>query len=341
MSGEKKHWQLSTPFRRFSGKQDLPLKAKAGRSRSRVSSVYLSDDSSTSGFIVVPEFDDPVRTETTHDESNHTSHLPNLPAVTSSNPLSPNGGDGYLYDLESIGSYSSCLGRDPCDTFIRDDDLTRRLGSAYEHIHSMPSVASPEVLLSSDPQMRRKQLGVPQHSVLNYPIHSSLDLPNPHTSPRESTSPRLPPTTSPDVSYARTSKKHGFRVNTNVYPLPRHHFPGPFQPAQRKPMVTSPTLPKNSPSERSTLGEPWSAHIARTSKPQPFIPKSSKLAEWRVDKPIVSPSSLPSSRRQTLRNVLRKSAADAPPSNNGWQTSLPQIRPPSPFRIDIVSRFII
>lgn len=340
MSGEKKLWQLSSPFRRFSGKQDLPLNAKAGRSGSRMSSVYLSDDSSTSGFIVVPEFDDPVRTETTHAESNHTSHLP----IPSSDPLSPHGVDGYLYDPKPIGSYSSYLGGGSCDTLdIRDDDLTQRLGSAYKHIRSMPPAASPEVLLSSDPHMRRKQLGVPQHSVLNYPIHSSLDLPNPHTSPHEPASPRLPPTTSPDVSYARTSKKHGFRVKTDVYPPPRNRFPDPFQPAQRKSMVTAPTLPENSPPERSTFGEPWSAHIACTSKSQPFIPNASKLAKRRVEKPIVSPSSLPSSRRQTSRNVLRKPAADTPPSNNAprWQIPLPQIRPRSPFRVDIVSHFTI
>lgn len=297
-----------------------------------MSSVYLSDDSSTSGFVIVPEFDDP---ETIHGESNHPSRLSNLPAVASSNPLSPSGVDDHLCDLEPIGSHhSSYLGGGSFDTsVVRDDDLAQRLGSAYEHIRSMPSAASPEVLLSSDPQMLRKQLGVPQHSVLNYPIYSSLDLPNPHTSPHEPMSPRLPSATSPDVSHARTPKKLGSRVDTGAYsPSPPHRFADLDQHAQSNSMEIVPTLPENTPSEHSTLGEPWSAHTARTSKP----------TKRRVEKPIVSPSSLPSSRRQALRGVLRKPAPDTFSSNNVLksQTSLPPIRSPSPFRVDIVSLFI-
>ena len=326
MSGEKKLWRMSAPFQRFTGKQGLPL----GHSGSRVSSVYLSDDSSTNGFIIAPEFDSPVRTEATHGESNHTSHLPHLPAVTSSDPLSPNGVDSYLYDLESIGP--KYLDGGSCDSSVvntsRDNDLTHRLGSAYEHIRSMPA-ASPKVMMSSDPWTLRKQLGVPQHSVFNYPVHSSPDLPNPHISSPESTSPRLPPATSPDVSHARTSKKLELRVNTNVYPpSPRHHFLDP------KFVINTPTLPENLPSERSTLGEPWSAHNACSLKPQPPMSSLSKLAKRRIEQPIVSPSS-----RQASRGVLRKPGVDTPPSENvsRWQVSLPQIKPPSPFRVDIVS----
>ncbi|KAG8219592.1 hypothetical protein J3R82DRAFT_545 [Butyriboletus roseoflavus] len=328
MSGEKKRWRMSTRFQNFTGKQGLPLR----HCGSRVSSVYLSDDSSTNGFIIVPEFDGPVRAETPHEESNHISHLP---AVKSSNPL-PNGVDGYLYDLEPIGSQH--LGGGSCDSPVvnasRDDDLTHRLGSAYEHIRSMPSAASPKVMLSSDPQILRKQLGVPQHSVINYPVHSSPDLPNPHTSSPESTSPRMSPATSSDMSHARTSKKLELRINTNV--SPRHRFPDPFQPAQRKSMVTAPTHPENSPSERSTLGEPWSAHDACSSKAQLPMPNPSTLVKRSVEQPIVSSSSFPST-LQALRGVLRKPAVDTPPSTNAsrWQVSLPQIRPPSPFRVDI------
>ena len=346
MSGEKKYWQLPTPFRRFSGKQDL--RPKVGHSRRRVSSVYLSNDTSTSGFVVVPEFDDPVRTQTTHEESNHTSHLSKLPVVTSSDPLSPI--DSYLYDPEPIGfQYSSYLGGGSCNTSVantsRDDDLSQRLGSAYEHIRSMPSAAPPKVSLSSDPQMLRKQLGVPQHSVLNYPIHSSPDLPNPHTSPRVPTSPNLSSAASPDVSHARTSKKSGLRINTNVYPnSPRHGFPDPFQSAQRKSVVTSPTLTENTPSQCSTLEAPWSTHITYTQKPRPSVSNPSKL-KHRVEKPVVSPSSLTSPHRQAPRGhgVLRKQVADTPRSTNAHrrQISLPQIRPPSPFKVDIVGLFTI
>ena len=345
MSGEKKHWQLSTPFRRFSGK-DLP--PKVGHSGSRVSSVYLSDDTPTSRFVVVPEFDDPVRTQATHEGSNHTPHPSKLPVAASSDPPSSNS-DSYLYNLEPIGfQHSSYLGGGSYNTSvanaIREDDLSQRLGSAYEHIRSMPSAASPKVSLSSDPQILRKQLGVPQHSVLNYAIHSSPDLPNPHTSPPEPTSPKRSPAASPGVSHARTSKKFGLRINTNVDPnSPHHGFSDPFQPTQRKPVVTSPTLSENTSSQCSALEAPWSRHIACTQQPQPSVSHSSKLVKRRVEKPIVSPSSLSPPRRQASRGVLRKPAADTPPSTNPHrrQISLPQIRPPSPFKVDIVSLFFI
>lgn len=329
MSGEKKHWRLPTPFQRFSGKQDLRQEPEVGHSRSRVSSVYLSDNTSTNGFIVVPEFDDPARTQTTREESNFVSQLP------SPNPLSPNGVDSYLRSLEHIGfHHSSYLDGSSCNASVAntswDDDLSQRLGSAYEHIRSMPSTASPKVLLSSDPQMLRKQLGVPQHSVLNYPIHSSPDLPNPHTSSGEAMSPKPPPAIPPDVSHARTSKKPGLCINTNVYPIShRSSFSDHFQPVRRKSVVT-PALIKNSSSR------------ACTPNPRAFIPKPSKLVKRRVERPIISPSFLSSSRRQASRSVLRKPAVDTLPSMNAhrWQISS-QVGPPSPLKVDIVSLFTI
>ncbi|KAF8560123.1 hypothetical protein OG21DRAFT_1502469 [Imleria badia] len=352
MSGEKKHWRLPTPFRRFSGKQDLQQKSEVEHPRSRVSSVYLSDDTSANGFIVVPEFDDAARTQQVetrwHEEFDHASQLPKLPAVTFFNQLSPDGVDSYRHDLEPIGfHYHSYPGGGSCNTSVANtswhDDLSQRLSSAYEHIHSMPSAASPRILLSSDPQMLRKQLGVPQHSVLNYPIHSSPDLPNPHTPPREATSPKLPSTASPDASHAKTSKKLGLCINTNVYPnSPRSGFSDPFQPAQRK-SVAVPALTENPPSQCRTLEVPWSACITCTPKPQPSISNPSKLVKRRVERSIIPPSFLPSSRRQPLKGVLRKPAADTLPSTNAhrWQISLPQIRSPSPFKVDIVSLFAI
>ena len=343
MSWEKKHWRLSTPFRRLSGKQDLQLKGSSG---SRVSSVYLSDDSSANGFVVVPEFDDPVRTQTTQEGSNHSSHLSKLSGVTSSDPSSPNDVDSYFYDLEPIGfQYSSYVVGGSCNNSVDstswDDDLSQRLWFAYEHIRSMSSAASPKVSLSSDPQILRKQLGVPQHSVLNYPIHSSPDLPNPHTPPLERTSPRLSPAISLDASPASPAKKLGLRIDTNVYPVsPCHGFPAPFKPTQRNPVVTAPTLAENSLLQCSASEAPSSAHIARTPKPQSSISNPSKLVKRRVEKPIALVS-LPFSRRQASRSVLRKPAADSdiPPStkpHSRW-VSLPQIKPPSPFKVDIVS----
>lgn len=335
MSWEKKHWRLSTPFRRLSGRQDLQLKGGSG---SHVSSVYLSDDSSANNFVVVPEFDDPVRTQTTQEGSNHSSHLSRLSGVTSSNPPSPN---SYFCDLEPIGfQFSSYLVGGSRNNSVAstswDDDLSQRLYLAYQHIRSMTSAVSPKVSLSSDPQILRKQLGVPQHSVLNYPIHSSLDLPNPHTPPFERTSPRLSPAASLDASPATTSKKFGSRIDTNVYPdSPRHGFPAPSKPTQRThnpgPVVTAPL-------QCSTAGAPSSAHIARKPKPQTSISNPSKLVKRRVEKPIAPLSSRPFARRQALRSVLRKPAADTPPSKpHNWWISLPQIKPPSPFKVDIVS----
>lgn len=338
MSGEKKHWRLSTPFRRSSGTQDPRLKAEVGRSGSRVSNVYLSDDSSTCGFTIVPEFDYPVQTQTTHENSNHNS-----------SPLPPDAVDGYSPNPIPKDSKYSYLSGSSCGTSIfdtsRDDNLTRRLDFAYEHIRSMSSAASPKIALSSDPQILRKQLGVPQHSVFNHPIHSSPDLPNPHASRGDPTSPGSSPATSPDVSHARISNELGSFINmdTNIYPAsPPHHFQDPIQPAQSKTVVTTPTLTENFPSQCSPLGTPWSAHIACTSKPQPFNPNPSKLAKRRVEKPAFSAPSQHSSGRQASRGVLRKPGVNTSPSANAHrrQNSLPQLRPPSPFRVDIVSFFI-
>lgn len=346
MSGEKKHWRMSTPFRRFSGTQDRP-KANVGRSGSRVSSVYLPDDSSTSGFIIVPEFDYPVQTQTTHGKSNHNSHQANVSATTTSSPSLPSVVDSYPVSLTPTGSQHSYLGGVSGDTSVvsasHDDDLTQRLGFAYEHIRSMPSAASPKVPLSSDPRMLRKQLGVPQHSVINYPIHSSPDLPNPHASPHEPISPGLPLATSPDVSHARISEKLGLAINmdTNVYPPPPHYLQDPIRSPQSNPVVTMPTQTKNTTPQCGPLGTPCSTHTVCTWRPQPSDSKQSKLVKRRVGKTISSPSSLPPSSQQASRGMLRKPGADTLPSANAHRrrTSLPQIRPPSPFRINIVSLF--
>ena len=338
MSQEKKLWRLTTPFQRTyssSGKQDPRANSKLRKSRSRVSSVYLSDSISSSGFTVIPEFDDPVRIQTRHEESNHTLHLPKPPAISPFSQLSPYGVHSYLYDPESIGlQYAPYPGGGPCYTSVAntssDDDLSQRLSFAYEHIRSMPSAASPTVLLSSDPQILRKQLGVPQHSVLNHPIHSSPDLPNPHVFPLEPTSP-------PDLSHESPSQRLGLCINTAVYPISCRDFPDFFEPVQRT--VSSST--ESSSSQCHTPEAPWSAQIISTPILQPSTSKPSKLVKRRVEKPIITPSSRPSSRPQASRNVLRKQVADTPRSTNAHrcQISLPQIRPPSPFKVDIVSLF--
>ena len=330
MPGEKRHWRLPTPFRRFSGAQGVRPKSKEGHSKSRrVSSVYLCDGTSTSDFIVVPqEFDCPRRTPAANEAP---------PAVTSCNRLSPNGIDSYLYDTEQIGFHHSSyqVGGSPCETSVPntnwDDDLSERLGSAYERIHSMLYAASHKFSFSADPQMLRKQLGVPQHSVLNYPVHSSPDLPNPHTIPLEPTSSELPPTASIDVSHSRTSKTLGLCTNTNGRPTsPRCCPPGSLTAT-------------NSLSQRCAPGEHYSAHIACTPKAQPSISNVSKLVKRRFVKPIISSSSLSPFRRQALKGVLRKPVIDTPlPTNaHNLQTLLPEIRSPSPFNVDIVSLFTI
>ncbi|KAG6380956.1 hypothetical protein JVT61DRAFT_5350 [Boletus reticuloceps] len=335
MFGEK-HWRLSSPFRRFSGKQDPRFKSKVGHSRSRVSSVYLSDDTSTSGFIVVPEFDGSVRTQTTHEESNRSTHPPTLPAVTSPDPLLSNRIDSCLCDLEPGCDRGS--GNTSIPTTSLDDDLSQRLGSAYEHIHSMSSAIPPKASLSSDPQMLRKQLGVPQHSVFNYPIHSSPDLPNPHIFPLEPTSPKLPNASSPDVVHAKTSKKPGLSMNTDVYPVShRRGFLDSVQLTQMKSVAAVPTLTENSPSQSPVLEAPRSAHSICTPEPQPSITYSPTLAKSHAEEPISTPSSSPSSRRQASRGVLRKPVPNTPLCTNAHkqQIPLPRIRPPSPLKVDI------
>ncbi|KAG9314140.1 hypothetical protein JVU11DRAFT_4925 [Chiua virens] len=317
MPGEKKPWKLPTPFRRFSGKPDSLLKTQVEHSRRRVSSVYLSDDS-TNGFIIVPEFDDPARIQTKHEEFFHESRSSTLPTMASSIP-------------DSVGSLScTYLGGGSYDASAvnasQNDDLVQRLGSAYEHIRSMPSAATPEVVLSSDPQTRRKQLGVPQHSVSNYPIHSSPDLPNPHTSLSDPPSPSLPLAIPQDVSPGGRLKK---RKHPNVCPPSRRWFSKPSQIAQMKPASNTPTGTEESISQCSSLGARRSPHIARFSKPRP-----SAVNSCHVEK--VTPTFRPSPGRPEVNGALRKPVSGtAPPAPAGRQIYLPQIRSPSPFRVDI------
>lgn len=295
MSGKKKQWRFSVPFQTHSRKQEQ-LNAKVGRSGSRVSSVYLSDDSSASGFVIVPEFDYPVSTQAALEDNSHSA--PNLP----SGPLSPNALDGDSIDLGLISPRFSYLGQGES----QEDDLAQRLAIAYEHIRSMPSVTPLRASLSSDPQLLRKQLGVPQHSVLNHPIHSSPHLPNPHPSPPE---PGPPLPTSLDVSHATTPKKLGLRINTDID-------------------VYSPSSPDQEPTQlaqRSTLGTPRNS------------PKSAKR---RAEKTTLSASSASPASRQAQRGVFRKSNTPSSVNTFRRQISLPQMRPPSPFRVNIVSLFI-
>ena len=349
MSGEKKLWRLSIPFRRFSGNQDLQPKARARRSGTRPPSVYLSDGSSTSDFIIVPEFDYPVQTHATLEESNPNAYLVSaLPAATFPSPLSPNGVNGCPANLKPMRSQCSYPDEGSCDTSIvntrRADDLTQRLDFAYEHIRSMSSASPLRDPLSSDPQMLRKQLGVPQHSVFNYPVHSSPDLPNPHASPPESTYTESPPATSLDISYAGTSQKTslGINMNTDVYPSSPRRFQDSIQHAPSNSVVTTPIPTEDPPSQCRILGTPWSTHIAHTSKPQPVNPNPSKLIKRRVEKATLPSSSLPTSRRQALTGALQKLGPNTPPTADAHrrQISLPQFRPPSPFKVDIVSHLI-
>ncbi|KAF9225556.1 hypothetical protein BS17DRAFT_604500 [Gyrodon lividus] len=403
MSSEKKFWpKLRSPFRSSLGIiQVSQPEAEAGRtsrSASRVSSVYLSDDSSA--FVVVPEFDEPERTTPAlPEESGHSSRrFRCLPREASSSSSSHNGVNSYFSGFNTGTGSSPCspsseaagksgsvcdvlAGAPSCHTHGtgQDYDLEQRLGSAYDYIRTMPSPVSPKVLLSSDPQMLRKQLGVPQHSVINYPIGCLPDLPNPHVSESHilsfkskcaeetisySPGPATPPNRHDDIvtdslRFPLLSSREKLSLHINTGASTRHYPPTAFSqlPLQNTLAVTTgPASLDSAPPHQFvaawsqccavTTQSPMGIHATRSPDPQSSQGKPSKLLKRRVGphlvSPPVSPLSPTSQEASTSRGVWpRKPVTGSGPLPNGHerQESLPQLRTPSPFRVDLVSPF--
>ncbi|KIJ66194.1 hypothetical protein HYDPIDRAFT_166505 [Hydnomerulius pinastri MD-312] len=405
MSSEKKFWpKLRSPFRSSLGIiQDAQPDVEARRTRrsgSRVSSVYLSDDSSAHGFVIVPEFDQPARTAPAAppEESGYSSSFRSLPTEASSgsssshndvnscfSELSPGTTPSSCPHLSEAAGKSGRLQNVPSgvlnkpdtnahDALGGDHDLERRLECAYDHIRTMPSPVSPKVFtLSSDPRMLRKQLGVPQHSVNNHPI-TLLDLPNPHASQSQ-----LPPSDSSDrtLSYSPTRlsgpitppfrhhevhtqslsseplsslEKPSLRADTHI---PTSHLHDCFTSSHllpnTSPMTAGPVLIE-SPSvhHAATGGARYNllasshvgSHGSHSLQDQALHKKPSKLTKRRAGHVVSSSvSSLPSSSSNGPRHIQLAEKIilldDPSPRECKGQDPLPQLRTPSPFRVDV------
>lgn len=261
----------------------------------------------------------------------------------------------------------------------QDLDFEQRLGSAYDYIRTMPSPVSPKALLSSDPRMLRKQLGVPQHSVINYPLVHLPDLPNPHVSaeshlqpssepercegtvsyspnPSEQAS-RNRPSDHGDVESTRSplllsSEKPSLHINTDV-PTCQPATTFSQLPVQETPVITAGPVMIDSPTPRHLVSA-RTHHCAITTQspvcrrathsPEPRSPQDrrSKLRKRRVGSHLASPSvsPLPSDGQQTPRGVWPKKLVSPSPHEHKRRESLPQLRTPSPFQVDLVSPFV-
>ncbi|KAG1825648.1 uncharacterized protein BJ212DRAFT_288678 [Suillus subaureus] len=200
MSGEKKSWpKLRSPFRRT-----VPHETSRKRSdtlgNSKISNTTLSS-------VIVPVFEvEPRKT------SQHVTHTENVRSFSTeescvSHPQNSLASHGDSYDSSwsaqtscttpgaNLGSFSgqAVLPAGKCSPRI-SGDLEGRLGNAYRHIQNMPpSPISPTISqLTGDPRTYHKQLGVPQHSVINQPTLEMPSLPNPYAAHARSRSQPLP-----------------------------------------------------------------------------------------------------------------------------------------------------
>lgn len=195
MSGEKKSWpKLRSPFRR-TVPQETPRKR---------SDTSLGDSKISNTTLIVPVFEvEPRKT------SQHVAHTENVRSFSTeescmSHLQNSSASHGDSYDSSwsaqtgcttpgaNFGSFSAAYPEN-CSPRI-SGDLEGRLGNAYRHIQNMPpSPISPTISqLTGDPRTYHKQLGVPQHSVINQPTLKMPSLPNPHATHARSHSQPLP-----------------------------------------------------------------------------------------------------------------------------------------------------
>ncbi|KAG2370145.1 hypothetical protein BDR07DRAFT_1456124 [Suillus spraguei] len=188
MSGEKKSWpKLRSPFQR-TVPHETPRKHSDIPGDSEISNTTLDS-------VVVPVFEVEPRKTSEHiedvrsfsTEESWVSHPQNsLASHGDSYDSSWSAQTGCTTPGPNFSSFSgqavlpaSCPGT--CSPRI-SGDLEGRLDSAYRHIQNMPpSPISPTISqLTGDPRTYHKQLGVPQHSVINQPMLNMPSLPNPH-----------------------------------------------------------------------------------------------------------------------------------------------------------------
>ncbi|KAG1757854.1 hypothetical protein EDB19DRAFT_1901344 [Suillus lakei] len=258
MSGEKKFWPtLRSPFRR-TVPHEIPR--KRADNDNKIPDAVL-------GSIIVPVFEVEPRKTSEHlahtesvrslsTEESWASHPQNSLASHGNNTSSWSAQTGCTTPGANFGSISSQLeaalpaaypGTSSPST---SGDLGGRLGNAYRHIQNMPpSPISPTISqLTGDPRTYHKQLGVPQHSVINQPMLKMPNLPNPHATSARSHSQPLPsllPSDSLPASWTlggvpEPSGAPRFR-HAQVKPQsPKYHYPPP--PAKPA-MIVGPIKP--------------------------------------------------------------------------------------------------
>lgn len=213
MSGEKKFWpKLRSPFRR-TAPHETPRKRSDTSGDSKTSNTTL-------GSVIVPVFE--VEPRKTFEYIAHTDSVRSLSTEESSwvsHPQNSSASDGDSYisnwsaqtgcantpgaNFESFFGQAGLPAAYPgtCSPRI-SGDLEGRLDNAYRQIQNMPpSPISPIISqFTGDPRTYHKQLGVPQHSVINQPTLKMPSLPNPHATHARSHSQPLPTSSFPSES---------------------------------------------------------------------------------------------------------------------------------------------
>ncbi|KAG2154556.1 hypothetical protein DEU56DRAFT_769180 [Suillus clintonianus] len=242
MSSEKNFWpKLRHPFRK-----PVPHETpqKLSDNDSKISNA-------TRGSVIVPVFQvDPHKTS---EYIAHTESVRSLSTEESWDPQdSSSHGDNYVSSWSDqtgcttpSANFSSFSGQavlpaaypGTCSPST-SGDLQGRLGDAYRHIQNMPpSPISPTISqLTGDPRTYHKQLGVPQHSVINQPMLRMPNLPNPHAAHERSHSQPLPssfPSESLPVSWTWANVPERSSAPRYRHPQVKAQSPGyPHQPAK-------------------------------------------------------------------------------------------------------------
>ncbi|KAF9245875.1 hypothetical protein BU15DRAFT_58813 [Melanogaster broomeanus] len=255
----------------------------------------------------------------------------------------------------------------------QDHDREQRQGSANDDFRTIPSPVSPRVLLSSGPRVLRKKLGVPQHSVINHPVDCSPDPHNTHAShipsseseccertvsPTRLTGPATlshPHPIYPDVDTEpptlslSSSKKPSLHINTDVTTSHRPASVFTHLSLQNTPAITTGNVLVDNPTRYQVMSagsrhsdvttqSPTRVHTTHSWEPQSSQNKPSKLIKRRVGLHAVSPSAPPSLGHKVSRGMWPGKPAvgsGTSPSEQNRQESLPRLRTPSPFQVDI------
>ncbi|KAG2057096.1 hypothetical protein BDR06DRAFT_952207 [Suillus hirtellus] len=175
---------------------------------------------------------------------------------------------------------AACPGTCPDSPRI-SGDLEGRLGNAYHRIQNMPpSPISPTISqFVSDPRTYHKQLGLPQHSVINQPTLKMPSLPNPHATHARSHSQSPPssfhfetlpaPRTWDNVPGPSNAPQSRHPQEFQKYHLPSSHIDIDVPPNDRRPATTLVHSSQTSPVMIPDPIKPYPAGAGAPSSPQP------------------------------------------------------------------------